>query len=59
VLFQPFGHSRSANTLAEGTGTGLYVVMQIVEAHGGRIGVHSQPGHGATFEIRLPLAQTS
>jgi signal transduction histidine kinase len=57
VLFQPFGRGRSAHTLAEGTGIGLYVVKQIIEAHDGRIEVHSAPGSGATFEIRLPLAK--
>ncbi len=56
VLFQPFGRGRSAEALAEGTGMGLYVVKQIVEAHGGRIDVQSEIGHGATFRVRLPLA---
>ncbi len=56
VLFQPFGRGRAAHSLAEGTGLGLYVVKQIVEAHNGRIEVHSEPGHGATFQIRLPLS---
>lgn len=59
VLFQPFGRGRSADTLAEGTGMGLYVVKQIVEAHGGRIEAQSEPGHGARFETRLPLARMS
>ncbi len=56
VLFQPFGRGRSADALAEGTGMGLYVVKQIVEAHGGQIDVQSELGHGATFRVRLPLA---
>ncbi|MCL5280444.1 MAG: HAMP domain-containing histidine kinase [Planctomycetes bacterium] len=56
VLFQPFGRGRSAEALAEGTGMGLYVVKQIVEAHGGRIEVQSKLGHGTTFCVRLPLA---
>ena len=56
VLFQPFGRGRSAHSVAEGTGMGLYVVKQIVEAHDGKIEVRSELGHGATFEIRLPLA---
>jgi two-component system sensor histidine kinase MtrB len=57
VIFQPFGRGRSADMLAEGTGLGLYVVKQIVEAHGGRIEVESKPGQGATFRVSLPLAQ--
>ena len=56
LLFQPFGRGRSADALAEGSGMGLYVVKQIVAAHDGRIDVQSEPGHGATFRVRLPLA---
>ena len=39
-----------------GAGLGLAIVKEIVEAHGGKIGVRSQAGHGATFTIHLPLA---
>jgi signal transduction histidine kinase len=56
ILFQPFGRGRSAERLAEGTGMGLYVVKQIIEAHGGQITVQSRPGQGTTFEVKLPLA---
>ena len=59
VLFQPFGRGRSTERLAEGTGMGLYVVKQIVEAHGGRITVQSEPGQGTTFQIQLPLASST
>jgi two-component system sensor histidine kinase MtrB len=56
AIFQPFGRGRSADLFAEGTGMGLYIVKQIVEAHDGRIEVHSELGKGTTFLIRLPLA---
>jgi signal transduction histidine kinase len=38
-----------------GLGLGLYITRQLVEAHGGSVRVTSQPGAGATFEVRLPL----
>ena len=41
-----------------GAGLGLAIVQEIVQAHGGKIGVRSQVRHGTTFVIHLPLAQS-
>jgi len=40
-----------------GAGLGLAIVKEIVEAHGGKIGVRSQAGQGTTFVIHLPLVK--
>ncbi|MFD0886467.1 sensor histidine kinase, partial [Streptosporangium algeriense] len=38
-----------------GLGIGLALVSEVVDAHGGTVGVDGQPGAGATFTIRLPV----
>lgn len=42
-----------------GTGLGLYVTKQLVEAHGGKIWVESEEGIGSTFSITLPISKNS
>lgn len=39
-----------------GLGLGLWIVREIVAAHGGRIDVHSERGKGATFDVALPCS---
>ena len=50
-LFDPYFSGREAG---RGLGLGLSKSWRIVDEHGGRIDVVSQPGHGTTFAIRLP-----
>ncbi|HSI15990.1 MAG TPA: HAMP domain-containing sensor histidine kinase [Chthoniobacter sp.] len=56
-IFKPFMRgARAQSRQLRGSGLGLSLVREIVEAHGGTVAVSSQPGSGATFTVRLPLS---
>jgi signal transduction histidine kinase len=50
-VFQPFYSTRTG-----GTGLGLPTTRKIIEAHGGRIEVQSEPGKGTKVSLLLPVA---
>lgn len=54
-IFQRFERAVSTGDIV-GLGLGLYIVKQIVEAHGGQIRVESELGMGATFIVDLPTS---
>jgi signal transduction histidine kinase/DNA-binding NarL/FixJ family response regulator len=55
-LFQQFGSAaRSTSRRFGGVGLGLFLSKQFCEAMGGRIWVKSEPGHGSTFSVLIPL----
>ncbi|MES2683322.1 MAG: PAS domain-containing protein [Pseudomonadota bacterium] len=52
-VFAPFKRLHAKDAYGGGSGVGLAIVKRIVEAHGGHIGVSSEPGQGATFAFTL------
>ena len=59
-IFEPFHQlDSSASRRYGGTGMGLAMVRQIVEAHGSQVIIHSTPGKGSRFEFSLPVLQDS
>lgn len=51
-IFEPFFTTKPAG---QGTGLGLSISQDIIRRHGGELNVHSTPGEGTCFVIRLPL----
>jgi signal transduction histidine kinase/predicted metal-dependent phosphoesterase TrpH len=57
-IFEPFYRGRNSSVEA-GTGLGLSFVKEVVDLHGGRILVQSEPQKGSTFSILLPIGKCS
>jgi signal transduction histidine kinase len=55
-LFDPFRSTRHRRDLSRGLGLGLFIVREIVRAHGGSVGVTSSEEAGTTFALELPRA---
>jgi signal transduction histidine kinase len=56
LIFDEFRQAHTpAGQAREGTGLGLALARKFVEMHGGRIGVDSEPGAGATFTFSIPV----
>ncbi len=54
-IFDEFYQLEQTTRRVEGTGLGLSLTQRLVQLHGGRISVESEPGHGSRFTFTLPL----
>jgi signal transduction histidine kinase len=54
TLFDPFRGPNGQRVKKEGLGLGLFIVQQLVSAHGGSVEFESSEAEGTTFRVRLP-----
>jgi signal transduction histidine kinase len=57
-IFEAFHRLKQSDQSTEGTGLGLTITRSLVELHGGRLDLESQPGSGSCFYFTLPAAST-
>ena len=57
LVFEKFGRVNTGGRSKPGAGLGLFIARSIAEAHGGTLELASEPGAGAAFTARLPVAR--
>ncbi len=58
VIFRRFAQVDHGDARrSQGLGIGLYLVAEVVELHGGKVEVRSEPGRGSVFTVVLPVAE--
>lgn len=57
-IFEAFHRLKQADKSIEGTGLGLAITRSLVELHGGRLDLESEPGSGSCFFFTLPAIRT-
>lgn len=53
-IFEPYHSAQDTSSASNGLGLGLYIVMQLVQVHGGKVQVRSSPERGTCFETIMP-----